>query len=76
MSIPFTNDIGLLTSSSDPAQPHICEFGEPGPGNELYSSPIDVIGNQMDRQNETDGVDDGSRVVDVEAKGGRDMRNA
>ena len=76
MSVESTNDIGLVTSSSDPAQPSICEFGEPGPGgNELYSAPIDVIRNQMDGQNdESDGVDDGGRVADVEAKGGGDVR--
>jgi hypothetical protein len=68
--VQFTNDIGLVTSSSNPAQPSICELGEPGPGNGLYSAPIDDIGNQMDDQNdEGDRVDDGGRVADVEAKG-------
>ena len=40
LSVQFTNDIGLVNSSSDLAQPSVYEFGEPRPG--------DDIGNQME----------------------------
>ena len=49
------NDIGLVTSSSDPTKPRVYELGEPRPG--------DGMGNQDDH------VDDGGRVADVKGKG-------
>ena len=64
------NDIGLVTTSGDPAQPSVCEPGEPGPGNGLYSALVDDIRGQMGRQNdEGDRVDDDDRVANVEAEG-------
>ena len=70
LSVQFMNDIRLVTSSSDPAQPSICELGEPRPGNGFYSALVDDIRDKMDRQNdEGDRVDDGDRAADVEAEG-------
>ena len=62
MSVQFANDIGLVTFSSNPAQPSVYEPGEPRPG--------DGIGNQRDGQN-----DEGNRVYDG-GRGGGDTRGA
>ena len=65
----FTNDIGFVAPSRDPAQPSVRELGKPGAGNGPYSMSIDEIWNEMDDHNdEGDRTDDGGRVTDVEAK--------
>ena len=68
MSEQFTNDIGFVTSSNNPAQPSVRDLGKPRPGNGPCSVPIDDIRNEVDDQNDEGGrAGDSGRVTNVEA---------
>lgn len=69
LSVRFTNDVGPVTSSGDPAQPSVRDLVGRGPGMDLIPC-LDGIRNEMGGHNNGgDRVSDGGRVANVEAKG-------